>query len=279
MNAMLKNLGINEVNAGGFDGTWIDDKGGLLESISPIDGKVIAKVQQVSESGYEKVIVKAREAFKIWRMVPAPKRGEIVRQLALELRKYKKDLGHLVSWEMGKIRAEGEGEVQEMIDVADFAVGLSRQLCGITMHSERPLHRMYEQWHPLGIVGVITAFNFPVAVWAWNTMIALICGDAVVWKPSSQTPLTAIACMTIADRVLKENNIPDGLLGLVVGRGSVIGNTFVKDPRVSLISFTGSTKQGKKVGTIVGERLGRTILELAAIMPSSFPSMGIWKWL
>jgi len=263
MDAVLKNLGINEVNAGGFDGTWIsDDKGGLLESISPIDGKVIAKVRQVSEAGYEKVIVKAQEAFKIWRMVPAPRRGEIVRLLALELRKHKKDLGHLVSWEMGKIRAEGEGEVQEMIDVADFAVGLSRQLCGITMHSERPLHRMYEQWHPLGIVGVITAFNFPVAVWAWNTMIALICGDAVVWKPSSQTPLTAIACMTIADRVLKANQVPDGLLGLVVGRGSVIGNTFVTDHHVPLISFTGSTLQGKKVGTGVGERLGRTILEL-----------------
>ena len=263
MDGVLKNLGINEINAGGFNGTWIsDDKGGLLESISPIDGKVIAKVRQVSEAGYEKVIVKAQEAFKIWRMVPAPKRGEIVRLLALELRKHKKDLGHLVSWEMGKIRAEGEGEVQEMIDVADFAVGLSRQLCGITMHSERPLHRMYEQWHPLGIVGVITAFNFPVAVWAWNTMIALICGDAVVWKPSSQTPLTAIACMTIADRVLKANQVPDGLLGLVVGRGSVIGNTFVTDYHVPLISFTGSTLQGRKVGTGVGERLGRTILEL-----------------
>jgi aldehyde dehydrogenase (NAD+) len=263
MKDILKNLGIEELNAGGFNGSWISDaKGSVLESISPIDGKVIAKVQQVSDDGYEKVIQKARKAFSEWRMVPAPKRGEIVRQIALELRKHKEDLGALVTWEMGKIRAEGEGEVQEMIDIADFAVGLSRQLCGITMHSERPMHRMYEQWHPMGVVGVITAFNFPVAVWAWNTMIALVCGDAVVWKPSSQTPLTAVACMKIVEKVLKTNNVPDGLLGLVIGRGSIIGNTFVADKRVPLISFTGSTLQGKKVGEIVGERLGRTILEL-----------------
>jgi len=171
-------------------------------------------------------------------------------------------LGALVTWEMGKIRAEGEGEVQEMIDIADFAVGLSRQLCGITMHSERPKHRMYEQWHPLGIVGVITAFNFPVAVWSWNTMIALVCGDAVVWKPSSQTPLTAIACLKVADRVLKANNAPEGLLGLVIGKGSTVGSKLVADKRVPLISFTGSTLQGRKIGEIVGARLGRTILEL-----------------
>jgi len=263
MNDILKNLGIEDVNSGGFNGTWVsDEKGGTLDSISPIDGKLIAKIQQVSQEGYEKVIQKAQEAFLEWRMVPAPKRGEIVRQIALELRKYKNDLGALVSLEMGKIRTEGEGEVQEMIDIADFAVGLSRQLCGITMHSERPLHRMYEQWHPLGIVGVISAFNFPVAVWAWNTMLALVCGDSVVWKPSSQTPLTAIACMKIADAVLKRNNIPDGVLGLIIGRGSVIGNTFVGDNRVPLVSFTGSTAQGKKVGQIIGERLGTSILEL-----------------
>jgi aldehyde dehydrogenase (NAD+) len=263
MKNILKNLGIEEFNKGGFNGNWIsDENGGILESISPIDGKRIAGIQQVSQEGYEKVIRKAHEAFLVWRMVPAPKRGEIVRQIALELRKYKKDLGALVSLEMGKIRAEGEGEVQEMIDIADFSVGLSRQLCGSTMHSERPSHRMYEQWHPLGIVGVISAFNFPVAVWAWNTMIALVCGDSVVWKPSSQTPLTAIACMKIADRVLKKNNLPDGLLGLIIGKGSVIGNTFVGDNRVPLVSFTGSTAQGKKVGEIVGRRLGNTILEL-----------------
>jgi aldehyde dehydrogenase (NAD+) len=263
MKDILKKLGIEEMNAGGFNGNWIsDDEGGVLESLSPIDGHCIAKVQQVSADGYEKVISKAQEAFLEWRMMPAPKRGEIVRQIAVELRKYKTELGALVSLEMGKIRAEGEGEVQEMIDIADFSVGLSRQLCGKTMHSERPLHRMYEQWHPLGIVGVISAFNFPVAVWAWNTMIALVCGDSVVWKPSSQTPLTAIACTKIADKVLKANGCPDGLLGLVIGRGSVIGNTFVGDGRVPLISFTGSTAMGKKVGEIVGARLGSTILEL-----------------
>jgi aldehyde dehydrogenase (NAD+) len=263
MKEVLKNLGIEEMNAGGFNGSWVsDDKGGVLESVSPIDGKVIAKIQQVSEEGYEKIITKAHEAFLSWRMMPAPKRGEIVRQIALELRKYKKDLGALVSWEMGKIRTEGEGEVQEMIDIADFSVGLSRQLCGITMHSERYKHKMYEMWHPLGIVGVISAFNFPVAVWSWNTMIALVCGDAVVWKPSSQTPLTAVACTKIADKVLKRNDIPNGLLGLVIGKGSVIGKNLVADNRVPLISFTGSTAQGKKVGAIVGERLGRTIQEL-----------------
>jgi len=263
MKEILDSLSIDAMNAGGFNGTWIsDENGGVLESVSPIDGQTIAKIQQVASEGYEKVISKAQEAFETWRMVPAPKRGEIVRQIGLELRKHKDELGALVSLEMGKIRAEGGGEVQEMIDIADFAVGLSRQLCGITMHSERPMHRMYEQWHPLGVVGVITAFNFPVAVWAWNTMLALACGDAVVWKPSSQTPLTAIACMKIADKVLKANKVPDGVLGLVIGRGSVIGNTFVKDTRVPLISFTGSTAQGKKVGEIIGGRLGSSILEL-----------------
>ncbi|MFH1943123.1 MAG: aldehyde dehydrogenase family protein [bacterium] len=263
MKDVLKNLGIEGMNAGGFHGEWLADaKGDVLESVSPIDGKVIAKIRQVDDKDCNKVLEKARRAFEVWRMVPAPKRGEVVRQIAVELRKYKKDLASLVTWEMGKIRAEGEGEVQEMIDVADFAVGLSRQLCGRTMHSERPMHRMYEQWHPLGIVGVITAFNFPVAVWSWNTMIALVCGDSVVWKPSSQTPLTAIACMKIADRVLKANGAPDGLLSLVIGKGSTVGNKLVADSRVPLISFTGSTPQGKKLAEIVGGRLGRTILEL-----------------
>jgi len=207
-------------------------------------------------------VAAAQAAFETWRMVPAPKRGEIVRQIAVELRQHKRALGELVTLEMGKIRAEGEGEVQEMIDVADFAVGLSRQLSGLSLHSERPRHRMYEQWHPLGVVGVITAFNFPVAVWSWNTMIALICGDAVVWKPSSQTPLTAIACMKIADRVLKANGAPDGLLALLVGKGSVVGERLTSDHRVPLVSFTGSTEQGKHVSTAVAARFGRTILEL-----------------
>jgi len=263
MKQVLQNLGITELNSGGFNGEWIaDTHEEELESVSPIDGKVIARIQQVSDKDYDKVIQKAVKAFEVWQMVPAPKRGEVVRQIAVELRKYKEDLGALVAWEMGKIRAEGEGEVQEMIDVADFAVGLSRQLCGKTMHSERPKHRMYEQWHPLGVVGVITAFNFPVAVWSWNTMIALVCGDAVVWKPSSQTPLTAIACLKIADKVLKVSDAPDGLLGLVIGRGSTVGKKLVSDSRVPLISFTGSTFQGKKIGEAVGARLGRTILEL-----------------
>jgi aldehyde dehydrogenase (NAD+) len=263
MQEVLKNLDLDNVNPGCFNGEWISDpKGEELSSVSPIDGKAIAKVQQATEASYEKVIQKAQEAFETWRMVPAPNRGEIVRQIAIELRNYKKDLGALVTWEMGKIRAEGEGEVQEMIDIADFAVGMSRQLYGKSMHSERPMHRMYEQWHPLGVVGVISAFNFPVAVWAWNTMLALICGDAVVWKPSSQTPLTAIASLKIVDKVLKANDVPDGLLGLVIGKGSTVGQKLVSDTRIPLVSFTGSTVQGKKVGEVVGARLGTTILEL-----------------
>ncbi|HHS12240.1 MAG TPA: aldehyde dehydrogenase family protein [bacterium] len=263
MEDVLKKLGIESVNAGGFNGQWIDDdKGGILKSVSPIDNRVLAEVKQLSAESYERVVARAHNAFLQWRLVPAPRRGEVVRQIGLELRKYKKELGALVTLEMGKIRPEGEGEVQEMIDIADFAVGLSRQLCGKTMHSERPSHRMYDQYHPLGVVGVVTAFNFPVAVWAWNTMLALVCGDSVVWKPSSHTPLTAIACMKIADRVLKANQVPDGVLGLAVGKGSVVGNMLVADRRIPLISFTGSTAMGKKVGQAVGERLGRAILEL-----------------
>jgi aldehyde dehydrogenase (NAD+) len=263
MKEILKKLGIEKINPGGFHGDWLTGTGGeVLESRSPIDGLIIASVSEISDSEYEKVIEKARHSFLEWRTVPAPKRGEVVRQIAAALREYKKELGALVTYEMGKIRAEGEGEVQEMIDVADFAVGLSRQLCGKTMHSERPSHRMYEQYHPLGVVGVITAFNFPVAVWSWNAMIALVCGDAVIWKPSSQVPLTAIACIKIADRALKANHAPEGLLGLLIGKGSIVGTKLVKDHRIPLISFTGSTVQGKKIGATVGGRLGRTILEL-----------------
>jgi len=260
---LLERLGIEDLNPGGFYGKWTADKDGdILESISPVDGKAIAPVRQVSENDYEKIITRAQKAFLEWRLVPAPRRGEVVRQIGLELRKFKKDLGALVSWEMGKIRAEGEGEVQEMIDMADFAVGLSRQLYGLTIQSERPSHRMMEQWHPLGVVGVITAFNFPVAVWSWNAMVALVCGDAVVWKPSSLTPLTAIASIKIAGRVLQANDTPDGLLGLMVGKGSSIGNRLAGDKRVPLIGFTGSTVQGKRIAEVVGRRLGRTILEL-----------------
>ncbi len=259
----LEKLGIEEMNYGAYNGEWLTDvSGSINEVISPIDGNVIARVKQAGPDDYERVASKAQEAFESWRMVPAPKRGEVVRQIANELRKYKKELGALVTLEMGKIRAEGEGEVQEMIDIADFAVGLSRQLYGLTMHSERPLHRMYEQWHPMGIVGIISAFNFPVAVWSWNAMIAAICGDSMIWKPSSKTPLTAIACQKIVDPVLKRNGVPDGLMSLVVGRGKHIGEQLIADKRVPLVSFTGSTVMGKRLGEVIGARLGRTILEL-----------------
>ncbi len=263
MNDALRRLGIDEENPGAFSGTWVADPDGeRLESRSPIDGNLLARVRCASAATCERTIAAARAAFEAWRMLPAPKRGEIVRQIAVELRQHKRELGELVTLEMGKIRAEGEGEVQEMIDVADFAVGLSRQLTGLTMHSERPRHRMYEQWHPLGVVGVITAFNFPVAVWSWNAMLALVCGDSVVWKPSSQTPLTAIACLRIADRVLKANGAPEGVLGLLVGPGSIVGQRLGADRRVPLVSFTGSTLQGRKLAESVAGRLGRTILEL-----------------
>jgi aldehyde dehydrogenase (NAD+) len=260
---ILNAFGIGESHSGGYCGEWMEHPGGgRLESISPIDGRVIAAVEQVSKQGCETVLLKAQKAFETWRNVPAPKRGEVVRQLGLEIRKYKRELGALVTWEMGKIRPEGEGEAQEAIDMADFATGLSRQLYGLVIQSERPDHRMIESWHPLGPIAVITAFNFPVAVWAWNAMLALVCGDPVIWKPSSLTPLTAIACMKITDRVLKSNHCPDGLLSLIVGKGSEAGEALVNDHRLPLISFTGSTIQGKRIGEAVGRRLGRAILEL-----------------
>ena len=233
-----------------------------MESYSPADGQLIGKIQQANAEDYDEVIRTAQEAFKTWRMVPAPKRGEVVRQIGNELRKHKEDLGRLVSYEMGKIYQEGLGEVQEMIDICDFAVGLSRQLHGFTMHSERERHRMYEQYHPLGIVGVISAFNFPVAVWAWNAMLALVCGDVVVWKPSSKCMMNAIAVHNIVAKVLKEHNVPEGVLNLTAGSSKYVGDNFLEDKRVPLISATGSTPVGKKVGRIVGERLGKTILEL-----------------
>lgn len=263
MDAALKDLGIQSVNPGAFCGEWLDcQKGSVLTSVSPVNNQPIADVRQATQTEYELVIQKADSAFKEWRMLPAPQRGEIVRQMAVKLREYKKSLGRLVTLEMGKILVEGEGEVQEMIDIADFAVGLSRQLCGRTMHSERFKHRMYEQYHPLGIVGVISAFNFPVAVWAWNAMVALVCGDVVIWKPSSQTPLTAIACHNILASVLKDNDLPDGILNLLIGKGSDIGQKLIEDKRIPLVSFTGSTQQGRKISEVVGARLGRTILEL-----------------
>lgn len=259
----LYNLGINEENYGACTGSkWLNTKGEIIKSISPADGKIISSVIQAEQSDYENVMAKAREAFTYWQMVPAPKRGEIVRQIAVRLREYKEELGALVSYEMGKVYEEGLGEVQEMIDIADYAVGLSRQLYGFTMHSEREQHRMYEQYHPLGIVGVITAFNFPVAVWAWNAMIAMVCGNVVLWKPSSKVMISAVAVHKVIEKVLIDNNLPEGILNLVAGSSSSVGDHILKDRRIQLISVTGSTRVGKRVNTIVGERLGKTILEL-----------------
>ena len=261
MHGLLDKLGIESVNAGGFCGEWIGS-GEKLDSVSPIDGKPIAAVTQVTPEEFGRIVSRAHEAFLKWRTVPAPIRGETVRLLGEALRKFKAELGALVTWEMGKIRAEGEGEVQEMIDICDFATGLSRQLYGLTMHSERPGHRMYEQWHPLGIVGVISAFNFPVAVWSWNSAIAAVCGDAILWKPSSQTPLTGIACTKIAEQVCRKTGVDPGIFSLVIGRGSTIGEQLLADRRIPLVSSTGSCEMGYRVGAVVGERLGRTILEL-----------------
>jgi len=260
---LLERLGVQDVNPGVTTGTeWFDTDGALTSSASPIDGKEIAKVKNATIEDYEKVITKAQEAFKIWREIPAPKRGEIVRQIGLAIRDAKEDLGKLVTLEMGKIYQEGLGEVQEMIDICDFAVGQSRLLNGFTMHSERRNHRMYDQYHPVGLVGLITSFNFPVAVWAWNTMLAAIAGDVVIWKPSSKTPLSAIATMNIIQKVLKENDVPEGVFNLIIAKSSVLGDNFLEDKRISLFSVTGSTAVGKRVGEIVGKRLGKTILEL-----------------
>ncbi len=232
-----------------------------IESYSPADGQLIARVYTSTRSDYDKVIDTAQAAFQDWRRWPAPKRGDIVRQMGDQFRIYKKELGTLVSYEMGKSLQEGLGEVQEIIDICDFAVGLSRQLYGLTMHSERPAHRMYEQWHPLGVVGVISAFNFPVAVWSWNAMIAWVCGDVCVWKPSEKTPLTALACQQIIQDVLRNNEVPEGVSCLISG-GRETGEWLSRDPRVALVSATGSTRMGKAVGSAVAERMGRSLLEL-----------------
>ncbi|MEA3504485.1 MAG: aldehyde dehydrogenase family protein [Bacteroidota bacterium] len=260
---LLNRLGIKDINSGVTTGTeWFDVQGAVTTSVSPIDGKEIGKVKNATIEDYEKVVAKAQEAFKVWREIPAPSRGEIVRQIGLALRDAKEDLGKLVTLEMGKIYQEGLGEVQEMIDICDFAVGQSRLLNGFTMHSERKNHRMYDQYHPIGLVGLITSFNFPVAVWAWNSMLAAIAGDVVIWKPSSKTPLTAIATMNIINKVLTENNVPEGVFSLIVAKSSVLGDNFIGDKRIPLFSVTGSTAVGKHVGQVVGERLGKTILEL-----------------
>ena len=257
----LKELGLEEKNAGTWTGLESSDSGKYIDSYSPVDGKYIGSVSETTKEEYEKVMETAQEAFKSWRTVPAPKRGEIVRLYGEELRKYKSALGSLVSYEMGKSLQEGLGEVQEMIDICDFAVGLSRQLYGLSMHSERPMHRMYEQWHPMGVVGIISAFNFPVAVWSWNSMIAMICGNVCVWKGSEKTPLCAIACQNILHKVLRENNLPEGI-SCVVNGDYKIGEYMTKDKRIPLVSATGSTRMGKIVAQEVAARLGNSLLEL-----------------
>jgi len=257
----LEILGVKAINEGTSTGNDHFSTGEILESYSPVDGQLIAKVKTTSAADYEKVMQTATEAFQTFRLMPAPKRGEIVRQFGDKLRKYKEPLGKLVSYEMGKSLQEGYGEVQEMIDICDFAVGLSRQLHGLTMHSERPGHRMYEQYHPLGVVGIISAFNFPVAVWAWNTALAWICGDVCVWKPSEKTPLCGIACQNIIAEVLKENNLPEGISCLINGDYKV-GELMTHDNRIPLVSATGSTRMGKIVAQACAARLGNSLLEL-----------------
>jgi len=257
----LEILGVKAINEGTSTGNNHFSHGSIIESYSPVDGQLIAKVKTTTPEDYEKVMQTASEAFKTFRLMPAPKRGEIVRQFGEKLRKYKEPLGKLVSYEMGKSLQEGYGEVQEMIDICDFAVGLSRQLHGLTMHSERPGHRMYEQYHPLGIVGIISAFNFPVAVWSWNTALAWICGDVCVWKPSEKTPLCGIACQNIIAEVLKENNLPEGISCLINGDYTV-GELMTHDKRVPLVSATGSTRMGKIVAQACAARLGNSLLEL-----------------
>ena len=259
----IEKLGIRLENAPVCTGRqWYGQLAGTIGSYSPVDGKLIAKVGLAEKQHYEQVLTTADKAFNIWRTVPAPQRGELVRKIGQKLRKNKRDLGALVSYEMGKSLQEGLGEVQEMIDICDFAVGLSRQLCGATMHSERPRHRMYEQWHPLGLVGVITAFNFPVAVWAWNAMIATVCGDVTIWKPSEKTPLSALACFKLLEEVLAEGDIPEGVFNLIIGDVSIVGEALLRDVRIPLISATGSTRMGRRVAEVVGKRLAKTILEL-----------------
>ena len=272
----LDKLGIEDVNLGGYSDEWLGS-GSDLDCITPVDGSLIAKVKQCNPGDYESIMQNSSEIFKKWRMEPAPKRGEVVRKLANAFRKHKISLGKLISWEMGKIQAEGEGEVQEMIDIADYAVGLSRQLYGKTMHSERPNHRMYEQWHPLGVVGIVTAFNFPGAVWAWNAMIAAVCGDVMVWKPSSKTPLTAIAIQKIVNEVMSPLGW-DGVMSLLVGSSRDVGELLVHDRRIPLVSATGSCHMGRKIGEAVAKRLGKSLLELGGnnaiiVMPDSDPEL------
>jgi aldehyde dehydrogenase (NAD+) len=280
MNAILDRLGLTDVNAGTYaaSGGWLDDeRAPLIDSVNPASGAVIARVRGSTADQYEQVMRSAREVARAWARVPAPKRGEAVRLVAEELRRHKSDLGSLVSLEMGKIKAEGDGEVQEMIDIADFAVGQSRMLYGLTMHSERPEHRMYEQWHPLGVVGIVSAFNFPVAVWSWNAFLAAICGNVSVWKPSPKTALCAIAVQQLCNRVLGKNSLP-GIFQLFIDGGTELATRFVDDRRVDLVSFTGSTAVGREVAQRVARRLGRCLLELGgnnAIIVDEFANLDL----
>jgi len=278
-NDTLEALGVLSESRGASTGTWLDTRGAELVSYNPSTGEPLGRVLQATADDYEIVSRAAADAFVTWRMVPAPQRGEVVRQLGEELRSHKESLGRLVSLEAGKILSEGLGEVQEMIDICDFAVGLSRQLYGLAMHSERPQHRMYEQWHPLGPIGIVSAFNFPVAVWAWNAAIAAVCGDTMIWKPSSKTPLTAVAVQNIAHRVMARNGCP-GVFNLVIGRGADVGERMLADRRLPLISATGSCRMGRRIAVVVGERLGRTLLELGGnnaivVMDDATPDLAV----
>jgi aldehyde dehydrogenase (NAD+) len=258
----LSSLGINGTQEGAYNGLWLTTTSGETLTVrTPIDDSVIGEVRLANVADYERVVEATADAYQSWRTVPAPQRGEVIRLLGEAFRQNKEELGALIALEMGKIRAEGEGEVQECIDICDFAVGLSRQLYGSTMHSERPGHRMYEQWHPLGMVGIITAFNFPMAVWAWNAALAAVCGDTMIWKPSLKTPLCAIAMQKIADRVFSEAGHP-GVMSMVIGNDADVGETMIHDKRLPLISATGSCRMGRHVGTVVAQRLGRSLLEL-----------------
>jgi aldehyde dehydrogenase (NAD+) len=280
MRDILSSLGLSELNSGAWsqDGGWSQDAtGSIIESINPTTGELLGRVRSATAADYERVIVSARKAFEQWRMVPAPKRGEAVRLIGEELRVHKSALGSLVTLETGKIKPEGDGEVQEMIDIADFAVGQSRMLYGLTMHSERPMHRMYEQWHPLGIVGIISAFNFPVAVWSWNAFLAAVCGDACVWKPSPKAALSAVAVQNIVNRVCERQGLP-GIFQLFISAGTELAEKFVDDRRVDLVSFTGSTAVGRKVGERVAARLGKSLLELGgnnAIIVDEFANLDL----
>ncbi len=261
LSSTLLALGLEAENPGAFDGSWIETSGPRVESLNPATGEPLAAVHMATAADYERVAAASVRAFEVWRTWPAPRRGEVVRQLGEELRRHKQELGRLVTLEVGKVVSEGLGEVQEMIDMCDLAVGMSRQLYGLAMHSERPQHRMYEQWHPLGPVGIITAFNFPVAVWAWNAAVAAICGDSMIWKPSHQAPLTALAVTKIADRVLRANGAPP-IFNLILGGRSGVGEAMVADRRLPLISATGSVRMGKEIGKVLADRLGRGLLEL-----------------